>query len=403
MTTRSSFPAKMADLIAARANVALRGSPGSRKSWLIDQVHPLLAELGVTVAQIDLSTARNGRDVFQAISAAISDEPEASRLESGDLTLQEAWRKTRTAVEGHPRLLVLLVDQFDRVIRFPDAQDFLLRFRELIHRPETLGCVALVASRRSLQNIEVIVQGISTLASICYPEYLGGVGLQDFEPAWGVPEGVTIEQRVACLEWSGGHPSLVKYWLATRPDIRPDAAAETQRTTVIFRVLDYLEDAKLLDAAAQVVLGPILDDWTLESQELELLGIVSDASVDDATYSLSQQDIFCDALRSRTWDMNPWGIFGHCEIATRTMIESVLSHQFGVDWVDELSVRHRAIRTVRAEALEKLERDKKTFKRHGSWLSYTYPADLWSIMAAEWPLFESVFSTHDKKYRRNVF
>ena len=401
MTTRNDLPRKIATLLEARANVALHGSPGSGKSWLVDRVQDQLLDRQVTVARIDLSVANSGRDVFLAVSAALS--ATAGKGDSNQGDLQACWKEARKRVSESSTLLILILDQFDRVIRFPDAQDFLLRFRELVHRPETLGCVALVASRRSLQSIEVIVQGISILATICYPEYLGSVRRDDLEPAWPNSFVLSPSERDECLEWSGGHPALVKYWLATRPDMKPDGAAEAQRTAVIFRVLDYLEESRLLDATAQLVLGPVIDDWALESQELELLGILPEPGTDDSKHVLSGQRVFRDALRSRTWSMNPWGVLGHCEVQTRSVIESVLSENYGEEWAAIVCSKSGGVRKAFADANEKLERDRRTFRRHASWLSYTYPADLWAIISAEWPLFTPIFNTHDKPHWRQVF
>jgi hypothetical protein len=406
MTDRANIPQRVRALLTAPANVALHGSPGSGKSWIGDRVNKLLDEAQQPVIRVDLSTTSSGRDVFTELLVGLGCADNSSSSVSP--SIREVWRSVRACLTSSDQHFVILLDQFDRVIQFDDALDFLLLFRELVHRPESLRCTALMISRRSLQSIETKVSGISTLASVCYTQYLGSLAVDDLDDLGPGASGLEHSERVDCLRWSGGHPTLAKYWLTTRPDISPDPSADMERAKIAARVLDHLSDLRLIDAAAQYVLGPIVDDLLFERQELELLGILAEQveQADEAeagiSISLSEQQIFRDALRYRTWSMNPWGLLGLAEVRLRGLIDNTLREAYGEEWELKVAKKHPALNTALAEAHTKQARDAKMFSRQAPWLSYTYPGDLWQIMQVEWDLFVPVFSTKDKAYWRKV-
>lgn len=403
MTTRGRLPGKVATLLRAPANVALHGSPGSGKSYITDRVVDLLeTDETTSVVRVDLSTTMSGAAVFQEVSSQLKFDVTASA--AGSLDVHVAWREVRHGLSGFRCHVVLVLDQFDRVLQFCDAQEFLLLFRELVHRPESIRCTALVSSRRLLQTIEASVRGISTLASVFYSEFLGSARLEDLAALGPGARGLSASKRHECLKWSGGHPALAKYWLSTRPDKEPDPASELERIRTVLRVLDHLADVHLIDATAQTVLGPVIDDFLYERQELQLLGVLPSSAPDQPVEeTLAGHGIFRDALRMKTRSMNPWGVLGTAEVRLRGVIDIVMQDAYGDDWADQMAKKHPKIKRLRDEAIEKLERDERSFGRSSPWLSYTYPGDLWSIVQAEWSFFASVFNTRDKAYWRGVF
>ncbi|WP_207083660.1 ATP-binding protein [Nocardioides sp. S5] len=396
---RGDFPGRLARLLRAPANVALHGSPGSGKSWIADRSIEQLEHVGTRSVRFDLSTSMTGAEVFAELATEVSGQGVAGGSSN---STRESWKRLRAVLAAEKRLTVLALDQFDRVIHFPDSQQFLLLLRELLHRPEALHCTALITSRRSLAFIETHVSGISTLASVCYTEYLGGVNAADIG-AFGETE-LEHDDIRSCLSWSGGHAGLTKYWLATRPDSNPSGASELERARAFVRVVDHLAELKLLSPAAQLVLGPVVSDLFLERQELEELGVLPrspEAESDDP--SLADQPVFRDALAHRTWNLDPWGIFGVAEVRVRSVIELVLADHYGDDWPDEVANKNAAVKKARNEALAKMERDSRMFGRQAPWLSYTYPLDLWAIINAEWAVFAAVFAARDKAYWRGTF
>lgn len=401
MTVRGNFPARLARLLTAPANVAVHGSPGSGKSWIADRTIEHLKDAGSRTVRFDLSTSMSGAEVFRDLTEAVSGRDRAA--DTSDST-RENWKRLRAVLSSQTELTVLALDQFDRVIHFPDSQQFLLLLRELLHRPETLRCTALITSRRSLTAIETHVSGISTLASVCYTEYLGGVNAADLAAFREIENTLTKPDVEACLAWSGGHAGLAKYWLAARPDSNPSAASELERARAFVRIVDHLSELKLLNAAAQLILGPVVSDLFLERQELEELGIATRSPGDEFQGpSLADQPIFRDALAHRTWNLDPWGIFGVTEVRVRSVIDTILASHYGDGWAEEVARKNGAVKKARTEALEKMERDERMFGRQAPWLSYTYPLDLWAIIQTEWGLFAAVFAARDKAYWRNTF
>ncbi|MEY9853546.1 hypothetical protein ABH923_003224 [Leifsonia sp. EB41] len=401
MTGRSNLPERVRALLTAPANVAVHGSPGSGKSWIGDRVKGLLDSSDQAVIRVDLSTTSSGKEVFTELLVGLKCTGDPAKDASA--SIRHAWRGVQTYLTSSDRHVIFLLDQFDRVLQFEDALDFLLLFRELVHRPESVHCTALMISRRSLQSIETKVSGISTLASVCYTEYLGSLEIDDLEDLGPGTSGLTHEEKVDCLKWSGGHPALAKYWLTTRPDISPDLSSDMERARIASRVVDHLADLRLIDAAAQYVLGPIVDDLLFERQELELLGIVpASGALADGSVSFSEHQHFRAALRHRTWNMNPWGVLGHAEVRLRGLLDNTLNEAYGEDWASVVAKKNSAVQTALSEATAKQARDAKMFSRQAPWLSYTYPGDLWQIMQVEWALFVPVFSSHDKAHWRNV-
>lgn len=397
MTSRAHLPERVRALLTAPANVAIHGSPGSGKSWIGDRVKLLLDDSEQSVIRVDLSTVPSGRDVFCEVLAGLGGDG------AFPAPIRDVWRQVRTVLESSDRHFVVLLDQFDRVLQFDDALDFLLLFRELVHRPESLRCTALMISRRSLQSIETKVSGISTLAGVCYTQYLGSLLADDLDDLGPGAGGLSDSQKMECLTWSGGHPALAKYWLTTRPDVSPDPSGELERAKVANRVVDHLSDLGLLDAAAQYVLGPVVDDLLFERQELELLGVLAPSVEETATAAtLSKQDHFRAALRYRTWSMNPWGVLGHAEVRLRGLIDNVLTEKYGTEWVVPVVKKSRSLQSVLADAQSKQARDSRMFSRQAPWLSYTYPGDLWQLIQQEWASFVSVFNSRDKAYWRGV-
>jgi hypothetical protein len=403
LTSRTALPERVCALLAAPANVAVHGSPGSGKSWISDRVIAGLDSTAARIIRIDLSTVMSGRELFAEMVSMIAEGKQKRADPTEELSIHAAWRIARKSITEAGVHVVLILDQFDRVLHFWDGREFLLLFRELVHRPEALRCTALILSRRSLQSIEAKVSGISTLASVCYTEFLGSLSPGDISSFVSGSGNLGLEEIAECLKWSGGHPTLAKYWLTIRPDQNPSRAADLEQSKIFLRVIDYLGQIDLTDAAAQLVLGPVMDEMLLEKQELELLGVLpasGQASVDDV--SLSGQEIFRSALRQRTWSLDPWGILGRAEVRLRAVVDARLSEAYGSDWPAMVAKKNPAISKSRNEALEKMERDQKMFARQAPWLSYTYPGDLWTIIQVEWSQFERIFQKKDKTYWRTL-
>lgn len=403
MSQRADLVSRVSDALLLGANVAIHASPGAGKTWVADAVTADVRMRGLDVVRLDLSTLDNGAAVLTAAQAGLTKEKSAHDPMSLDLcSTHKAWRAFTGALTKQSTRTVLVLDQFDSVLDYPDALDFLKLLRELVHRPNVTNCNGLFASRRSLETIETKVRGISTLASVCFSEYLGAITDEDLTGLWPGAMGLDHDERKACLVWSGGHPALVQYWLIARPDVLAFDGADNQQIEVMQRLVGYLDGLGLLSATAQLVLGPVVDDWLRERKQLVALGVIGRGD-DDHRMTLSQHDIFREALRRRTWDLNPWGVFGEAEVRTRGLVDNVLSSEFGPEWIEAARQGNRGVDAVHVEARKKQEQDARKFGRPGTWLAYTYPQDLWTIISTQWKLFSPIFTGGDKNYWRARF
>jgi hypothetical protein len=150
----------------------------------------------------------------------------------------------------------------------------------------------------------------------------------------------------------------------------------------------------LATAAAQLVLGPVVDDWIRERRQLDVLGVLDN----ETTPGYASHAVFRDYLSSRTADLNPWGVLGTAEVRMRELISAIFENEFGTDWPERVSSQNRTLRRAIVAADEKREADVRRFGRAGDWLAYTYPQDLSNLIMGNWDKFSHVFSRGDRRY-----
>ena len=308
MSERASQIQRVSKLLRDGLNIALHGAPQTGKSWVTDAVILDLSDTAMPIVRFDMSLARNGADAFANVASELKIKGKAR----GDV--YDEWRQLRSGLAERTAPVRLVLDEFDAVVNYDDCQDFLRLLRELVHRPAVTHCSALIVSRRSLEAIESEVRGISTLATICVPECARTIELPDLKAGWQEAADLPEDDLTECLAWSAGHPPLIRYWLSVRPDQVDDPHGEHCQVVEFQRLAEHLAKARLGDAAAQLILGPVVDDWFLQARQLEMLGIIGR---DVSTSLLAEHVIFRECLRQRSLDMNPWGVLGAVEVALR--------------------------------------------------------------------------------------
>ncbi len=380
---------RISKLLEDGLNTALQGAPRSGKSWITDAVCTKLSAAGVKVVRLDLSLTRTGLDALQQLALQLGCRNSPSESLHGE------WRRLRSELESRNRRTCLALDEFDAVVKYNDSLEFLTLLRELIHRPDRTNCSTLIVSRRTLETIESEVRGISTLAAVCVPECAGSIGIEDLRAGWPETLDLGTDELESCLAWSAGHPPLILYWLSTRPDLARNDHGEHFQVAEFGRLLEHLARARLDDAAAQLILGPVVDDWFLESRQLEMLGVVGR---DGELSPLGTNSVFRECLRQRSFGLSPWGILGAVEIALRGLIEERLSAEWGDEWANVLQARHKGAARMITEAEPKQAADERRFGRSGPWLAYTYPGDLAEIILRWWDYFGEIFIGGDKQF-----
>ncbi|MGY1760865.1 AAA family ATPase [Geodermatophilus sp. SYSU D00779] len=394
----------------ASANVALHAGPGMGKTYLLRKLAAKLTERPAApiVIQLDLSTVTTGGEAFREMLVPLL-ETRGVRQSTGDVVdLRESWTRLRSELRGSPRLVVLLIDEFDAVVRLHDGAVFIRYLREILHKSGELGCAAVLASRRPVAIIEEEIRGISTLASVCYPLYLRVVQDADLCDDW--PEVKLLDEsgRREVMKYSGGFPLLIRCFLAQVSSglVSSEGYGETLEAHLYQTVemqLDYLSRIGLGSTMAQEVLGPVVNSRPRDRRLLASLGVLASNHVSGYERGMADLDAFTIVLRHRTMDLSPWGIFGEVERATRSLVDCVMSEAFGVSWAEEVKARKASLRNV-VEAAEQVRRD--DWRKHGQdipWLAYTYPKDLWEIMSNYWDRFSPCFPRGDRNYWRERF
>lgn len=392
--SRQSQVARVANLLRDRCNVALHAAPGVGKTWLADQVIAHLGGESESVLRVDLSVHPDATAVLLAIHHSIGG---GSLEDVGDI--HSAWRLLRERLTHLASSCTVVLDEFDEVLRFPDALDFLKLLRELVHRPTVTQCAVLILSRRSLETIESHVRGISTLATICYPEYLGAITRSDLEEVWESANNLDDAALDECISWSAGYAPLVRYWLALHPSAPDEFQGEHQQVLEFERLLEHLSLTNLLNAAAQLIIGPVVDEWLREIRQLQSLGVLNGSPTD----GYASHGIFVACLRRRTVTLDPWGPLGLAELRLRGVIDDVFSSAIGPRWPDQLAKGNRAISAALTAAREKQAVDERRFGRTADWLAYTYPQDLGNMIISNWSHFERVFTPGNRDQWRDRF
>jgi hypothetical protein len=389
MSDRGRQIERITQLLSDGLNTSLHGAPRTGKSWVADEVVRELRDRDVAVSRLDISAADCGKSVFEAMLQ------EVAHMVPMDGTIQQVWRDLRRVLTSRTDPLIIVLDEFDSVVRFDDALDFLRLLRELIHRPAALHCSALIVSRRSLEAIESEVRGISTLAGVCFAEYVTSLTIEDLRANWAVAKSIDDQKLRECYDWSAGHAALVCYWMSARPDLSEDGHGLDVQIGEFNRFVDHLLKAQLDHAAAQLVLGPVVDDWFLERRQLQRLGVLD---ADGLPSLFASHEVFRDCLRQRTQSLVSWGVLGAVEIALRGLIDERLTEALGQDWTQVAEKKYKAIARMIREASPKQEADLRRYGRSGPWLTYTYPGDLVDVIMCYWDHFSAVFVGGDKGY-----
>jgi hypothetical protein len=383
-------------VIRSGSNVSLAGGPALGKSRFAQRVSATLDKADepgprLTKLSMDLTTVDCGLEAMQDLHAQV-------RLRAGRLPLREVAPDLRSCARGLADDLEALpyayvvVDDLDACLRFRDGAEYLRHLRQLLSGDSAPKINGLVISRRPIRQIEESVRGVSTLAGVCYPHFLKPMTADEVALEWDL----TAEVAGTVEAWCGGLPALVDYW--TTSNIADVPQEESVREDAFAAQLRYLDDLKLVPAVAQHVLGPLVDDFARETGSP--LGILS--ATNSGLSPLSGNELFQDLLRARTRDSEAWGRFGAAEVALRSMVDATLTDAFGLDWADVVSARSRSNKRLIDAARQNRDRDRQRYSSSVSWLSYTYPAELWQLVQDNWEHFSTTLRFDRSHWRVRI-
>lgn len=369
-------------------NVCIQGVPGIGKSHIVrEAIKGDLAAFGIPVVVVNVNLLSDAVELFDRMIEFVSPGPDSG---IGELRRATAvyYRAAFDALLGWDEPWCTIVEDIDSLATLPNADEVLRHLSVLLEEMGPNRLRVCLVGRRPLTDLEISIRGISRLALRCQPVSVGPLAREDLRGG-SFPESIrTLDWDDAgeCLGDTCGHPDLVRVWSTSTP-----GGFVEHQIRVFARVVRFLEQVGLLDACAQAVIGPIVNDLFLERRELENLGILGRPSGRSDHVCFSDNQVFRDVLHHSTRGLNPWGLLGEAEVATRHMIEKRLGSKFGSDWCGILSSQSQKFSLIASRARESMASDSRLFGASGRWLDYTYPAQLWQILDSHWECFADDF------------
>lgn len=311
---------------------------------------------------------------------------------------------------------VCVLDEFDagRCLfgRTPQCFHWL---RELSSNPAFKAALVIVAKRR-LQEVARLAGHESdywanVLMTLTLKPFLASEVDRFFAALDG--EGVALgeAERRDVLALCGGNPYLLEgvafhAWERVEQGQRIDI--EWLRTTGGALVRDYLlqvstilRDGPMLSKAVQVLVGPQWDVTTEDVAALCELGVLYEDDGKLRGFSRT----FEDHLRVEGREIDIWPLWRETERALREVLERNLEQLYGSRWPDGLTKSRPKFRPRIEEWRRQRDRERRTIGRaSASLLAYTYPADLFQLMAVDWkrlaePLLGSAKQDWDTNFK----
>lgn len=311
---------------------------------------------------------------------------------------------------------VCVLDEFDAGRRlFKQTPQCFHWLRELSSNPAFKAALVIVAKRR-LQEVARLAGHESdywanVLMTLTLKPFLSSEVDRFFATLEG--EGVMLgdAERRDVLALCGGNPYLLEgiafhAWDRVEQGERIDS--EWIRTVggelvreYLLQVSTILKDGPMLSKAIQVLVGPQWDVTDADIAALCELGVLYDEDGELRGFSRT----FEDHLRVVGRDIDIWPLWRETERALREVLERGLEQVYGSPWPDPL-VRARPKFGRKIEEWQKQrDRERRTIGRaSASLLAYTYPADLFQLMAVDWkrlaePLLGSAKQDWDTNFK----
>ncbi|MBQ1027982.1 AAA family ATPase [Micromonospora sp. C95] len=340
------------------------------------------------------------------------------RVAQDGIELQDAVQDFLKILRRRGWRVLLILDEFDaaREVFKPFPGTF-QALRELAYNPEwSIGLVT--TSRRELRDIVNRADPVEST----FPGIFRQVQVTCFDEA----ELSALTRRASCLmagaddtslverlvELTGGHPYLASMALerlcgqgASAPVSDAEWVAAVTACRVDFHryyrdLEDLLRADGRLQALLEVLLGPQITVTSDDAERLLHQGLIRAAG--ETFQPFSRQ--FGEYLMLVGRHSDHWQSWIEVESGLRELLETTLSRALGADWPAELCRVRPKLADMLSRCAQMRDREQHTFGQRASTrlLDFTYPRDLYDIVAARWDLFGSVFG-HDKRYWNDRF
>ena len=309
---------------------------------------------------------------------------------------------------------VCVLDEFDAGRRlFSETPQCFHWLRELCSNPEYKAALVIVAKRRLQEVARLAGHESDYWANVLMTLPLKPFLADEVERFFAglEQEGVALgaSDRREVLALCGGNPYLLDgiafhAWERVKQGERIDS--EWIRNIGGDLVRDYLpqvstilQDGPMLSKAVQVLVGPQWDVTTEDIAALCELGVLHEEDGELRGFSRT----FEDHLRLLGRDIDIWPLWRDTERALREVLERRLEQIHGSDWPNRLVKSRPKLRQMIEEGQERREKERSTFGRaSASLLAYTYPADLFRLMAVDWRgLAEPLLGPDKRRWETN--
>jgi AAA ATPase domain len=395
-------------------SLALVGLPKIGKTSLVAEAvrraEPRLAGLRAAVVRLDVGTCGSVAEMFRALVEDLLETMKAHSW-SNELIEDAGERVIGDGELAFPRLrgffrairqsgvrAVCVLDEFDagRYV-FAGVPQCFHWLRELCSNPEFKAAVVLVSKRR-LQD----VARIAGHESDYWANVLMAMTLRPFSPEDTdlvharltenrvvAPEETREEARAVC----GRHPYLLDAyayhaWQACseRQELTLGWFQTTMRATVrdyYQQVVTILRDTPALGKFVQVMLGP---QWNVTADDVDAMVDYGLLGTESGGRLLSFSSGFDDYVRFVEGSVEMWPLWRDTERVLREDLERALKQRFGEEWVREIKNARPKLRGLIEGCEHLMAKEQARFgaRASSSLLAYTYPMDLFNLMAADW-------------------
>ncbi len=306
--------------------------------------------------------------------------------------------------------ILFVLDEFDhaRHLFKGDISGF-QGLRELSYRPEW-RVTFVTTSRRTIRDIELQTQAISTFDGIFHKHYLAMFDEPSIQEYFsrlssvGLPVDSTLMERTDF--YCGGHPYLLEMlgyeiveMFRERQSVDIDHVAQHLERSFLDqydRMVDLLREDGNLDKLLQILFGPVVEVRQIDVDELLRYGLIR--LTDQETY-VAFSAHFQTYLRLIERQVDLWPIWRETELALRRLITAKMLEQYGEEWIEKLEKSRTNLKRIFESCRDAQRREETAFGSRASrnLIDFTYPGDLFAIIFAEWNIFKPVFGK-DKNY-----
>ena len=304
---------------------------------------------------------------------------------------------------------LLFIDDFDDIRLMANAEPAIKLVRTLAWKRSTYEMSAIFVSRRSMEMIEVEIDGASKLHGILHKRYVKPLDRDHMRKIiFHAKEGwkPTDENENIIWSYTGGHPWLTEMLMFhswERSSLEQGFQGCRQQFFQYFdTVKDFLSTDSLFNDLLQEVIPPRVMEPRIGSIELlknyRLLTNETDGNGEERSCTWS--DLFYEYLRYCFREVDYLLEWREVEIALRNSITEIAHKRFGVDWEKELAKTNEKTANIINAISESRNRQKEKLGNRitqSKLLDFALTSELWPIISNNYDLFGKILG-NNKKY-----